>query len=71
MPLTFTGKFLKTLNTTNYRALGSDGALIVVEASDEAVDDFGENTVQAKARDKYDAGDISNNIITVKPTDFA
>jgi hypothetical protein len=70
MPLTFTGKFLKTLNNTNYRALGSEGELIVVEASDEAVKDFGEDTVQAKASDKYAAGDISNNIITVKTSDF-
>ena len=70
MPLTFTGKSLKTINSTDYRAIGSHGELVIVEASDEVLQDYGEVVVQQKASAKYDLVEMQNNRVMVKTTDF-
>jgi hypothetical protein len=70
MPLSFTGESLQTMNTTNYKATGSQGELVIVEASHEALQDFGEAAVQQRAGSKYDAGYVSNNIVNVRTSDF-
>jgi hypothetical protein len=70
VPLTFTGEALKTNNSTNYRAIGSHGELVIVEASHEALQDYGEGAVQQKAGAKYDLMEIQNDRVTVKTTDF-
>jgi hypothetical protein len=61
---------LETINSTNYKAIGSQGELVIVEGSHEAIQDYGEDAVQQKASDKYDAGLVSNNIVTVRTADF-
>jgi hypothetical protein len=55
---------------TNYKAIGSQGELVIVEGSHEAIQDYGEDAVQQKASEKYDAGLVSNNIVTVRTADF-
>jgi hypothetical protein len=71
MPLNFSGDSLATINGTVYRATGSNGENIVVEASHEAMQDYGEPRVQAKANDKYDAGLVYDSKVTVRTTDFS
>jgi hypothetical protein len=70
MPLTFPGESLKTINSTEYRAIGSHGELVIVEASDEALQHYGEVAVQQKASAKYDLMEVQSNRVTVKTTDF-
>ncbi len=71
MPLDFSGEPHAIINGTIYRAIGSNGKTIVVEASREAIEDFGEARVQAKANDKYDAGLVYDGKVTVRTTDFS
>jgi hypothetical protein len=71
MPLDFSGDSHTTMNGTIYRTKGSHGETIVVEASQEAIEDFGEARVQAKANDKYDAGLVYDSKVTVGTTDFS
>jgi hypothetical protein len=71
MPLSFSGEKQTTLSITSYRSFGSQNEMIIVEASHEAIKDYGEDTVQAKASAKYDAGQVSNNKVTVRTSDFA
>lgn len=70
MPLDFSGDPHKTMNGAIYRAKGSNGEIVVVEASYEAIQDYGEPRVQAKANDKYDAGLVYENKVTVRSSDF-
>lgn len=70
MPLSFTDKSLQTINSTDYKAIGSHGELIIVEASHEAIQVYGEVTVQARASAKYDANQMANNKVTVRTADF-
>jgi hypothetical protein len=70
MPLTLTGESLKTINSTDYPAIGSHGELVIVEASDQVLQDYGEVVVQQKASAKYDLVEIQNNRVTVEATDF-
>lgn len=70
MPLSFTGESLQTMNSTNYKATGSQGELVIVEASHEALQDFGEDAVHRAASRKYDAGRVSNNMVSVRTSDF-
>jgi hypothetical protein len=71
MPLRFTGEWLPTINSKDYRAFGSrENELIIVEASHEALHDYGETAVKQRANDKYDAQQIQNNRITVRTSDF-
>jgi hypothetical protein len=71
MPLTYFGESRSTLNGTRYRTTGSKGEDVVVEASHEALKDYGETKVQQKASDKYDAGEVHENKVTVRTSDFA
>jgi hypothetical protein len=70
MPLDFSGDSHTTMNVTIYRTTGSNGETIVVDASYEAIQDFGEARVQAKANDKYDAGLVYDSKVTVSTADF-
>jgi len=71
MPLSFSGEKHTSLSGTSYRAFGSQKEMIIVEASHEAIQDYGEDTVQAKASAKYDDGQVSNNKVTISTSDFA
>lgn len=71
MPLDFSGDSHTTTNGTIYRTTGNNGETVVVEASYEAIQDYGEPRVQAKANDKYDAGLVYDGKVTVDPTDFS
>lgn len=71
MPLIYTGETLDMLNTISFRAQGSDGEIVVVEASHQVVQDYGEYAVHEKGSHKYDAGDVHNNKVTVRTADFA
>ena len=70
MPLTYSGESHATLNGTRYRATGSRDEAVVVEASHEALQDHGQAKVQQKASDKYDAGEVHENKVTVRTSDF-
>jgi hypothetical protein len=58
------------INSTEYRAIGSHGELVIVHAADEVLQDYGEVAVQQNASAKYDLVEIQNNTVTVKTTDF-
>jgi hypothetical protein len=70
MSLSFTGESVQTLNTTDYKAIGSQGEQIIVKASHEAIQDYGEVAVQAKAIEKYNDNQIVNHTVTVQTPDF-
>ncbi|MEW6641717.1 MAG: hypothetical protein AB1586_14530 [Pseudomonadota bacterium] len=61
---------MNTMTGTSYKASGSQGELVIVEASHEALQDYGEAACQQKGSQKYDAGDVSNNKVQVRTTDF-
>ena len=72
MPLSYSGDPSTTLNGTRYRATGSrQGEEILVDASHEAIENFGEKRVKEKASEKYDAGNVSLDKISVRIADFA
>jgi hypothetical protein len=71
MPLSFADQSLQTMNSTNYKATGSQAELVIVEVSHEALQDYGESAAHQKASDKYDAGQVFNNTVTVRTSDFA
>jgi len=71
MPLTYTGESHDSLNSTSYKTTGSSGEIVIVEASHEAIQDYGKDTVQARASHKYDAGHVSNNKVIIRTTDFS
>ena len=71
MPLNFSGNADATKNGTIYTTTGTNGEKVMVEASYEAIQDYGEPRVQAKANDKYDAGLVFDGKVTVDPTDFS
>ena len=48
MPLTYTGDSMQTMTGTSYKAMGSQNELIIVDISHEAIQDYGEDTCQAK-----------------------
>jgi hypothetical protein len=70
MPLTYTGESMQTMTGASYKAMGSQNELVIVDISHEAIQDFGEDTCQAKGSQKYDAGQVSNNTVTVRASDF-
>lgn len=70
MPLLYTGESMKTMTGTSYRATGSQGELIIVEVSHEALQDYGEPSCLRKGSNKYDSGEVSNNIVSVRTSDF-
>jgi hypothetical protein len=70
MSLSFTGEFLQTMNTNDYKAFGSPGEQIIVKASHEAIQDYGEVAVQAKAVEKYNDNQVINHTVTVETSDF-
>jgi hypothetical protein len=70
MSLTFTGESIATTNGTDYRATGSRGESIVVEASHEALQVHGVVAVQQKAVAKYEEEEMFNNKVTVGTADF-
>jgi len=57
----FSGESHTTLNGTMYRATGSKGETVVVEASHEAIRDYGEAAVKHKASEKYDGGQVQDH----------
>jgi hypothetical protein len=71
MPLNFSGDSQTTPDGTTYKTIGNTGETVTVEASCEAIEDYGEPRVQAKANDKYDAGLVFDGKITIDPTDFS
>lgn len=70
MPLRYTGESLQTMTGTSYKAMGSHNDLVIVDISHEAIQDYGEDTCQARGSQKYDAGKVSNNTVTVRTSDF-
>jgi hypothetical protein len=70
MSLSFTGESLQTTNTTDYKAIGSQGEQIIVKASHDAIHDYGEAAVQAKAVEKYNDNQVVNHTVTVRTSDF-
>jgi hypothetical protein len=56
MPLIFTGQQAKTMTGVSLQATNSEGESVVVQASDEAIQDFGMGRVQDVASNKYDKG---------------
>ena len=70
MPLSYTDESMQTMTGTSYKAMGSQNELVIVEASHEALQDYGEAACQQKGSQKYDAGQVSNNIVTVRTSDF-
>lgn len=70
MSLSFTGKSLQTLNTTDYKAFSSQGEQIIVKASHEAIQDYGEVAVQAKAVEKYNDNQVISHVVMVQTSDF-
>jgi UDP-N-acetylglucosamine 2-epimerase len=70
MALSYTGESMKTMTGTSYKATGSQGEQVIVEASHEALQDYRESACLQKGSQKYDAGKVSNNIVTVRTSDF-
>ena len=70
MPLSYTGESMNTMTGTSYKASGSQGELVIVEISHEALQDYGEAACQQKGSQKYDSGAISNNKVYVRTGDF-
>jgi hypothetical protein len=71
MPLSYTDESPHTtLNTTLYRAFGSNNEMIIVEVSHDAIADYGEIASKTMASQKYDAGRVTNNKVLVRTTDF-
>jgi len=62
---------MKTMTGTSYKATTPQGEMIIIEASHEALQDYGEAAVKHKASAKYDAGQVENNKVTVRTTDFS
>jgi hypothetical protein len=61
---------MQTMTGTSYKAMGAQNEIVVVEASHEALQDYGEHACQAKGSQKYDSGQVSNNIVIVRTSDF-
>ena len=70
MSLSFTGESMQTTNTTAYKAFGSQGEQIIVKASHEAIQAYGEAAVQAKAVEKYNDNQVVNHMVSVQTSDF-
>ena len=56
MPLYFSGEAVETLNGPIMRAKDSNGKTVIVRASSEAIQDYGELKVQEVASDMFDRG---------------
>lgn len=61
MPLTPTGHYNRRLDSTSFRAIDGGGRIVIVEASQEALDDFGRSLVWMAADRKYEAGQFDNS----------
>lgn len=70
MSLSFTGESTHTMDTTNYKAIGSQGEQIIVETSHQAIHDYGEVAVQAKAVEKYNDNQVISHVVMVQTSDF-
>ena len=71
MPLTYTGQSTRTETGVRYAAIGSkSNEQIVVEVSQEVLDDHGEDAAKRKGSDKYDNNDYIGNIVYVRTRDF-
>jgi len=71
MPLSFTDDVLEKVDEYRYRAIGSkNDEMIIVVASHESVQDYGEQKVKQKASDKYDSDEVTENRVTVRTADF-
>jgi hypothetical protein len=71
MPLQYTGMKVPNPNGgVSFRCTDQGGKTVAVHASDEVVHDFGELAVLKKGSDKFDAGSINDNVVTVYTTDF-
>jgi len=70
VPLNFSGQQIKTETGTNFEAFDHQKR-VVVKASDEALQDYGENSVRLKASDKYDEGRVeTDGSVRVTTSDF-
>lgn len=70
MSLQYMGRSVVTATGKNFEAKNDNGEQIVVEASQEALEDHGETAVLSKGRQKYAAGQVDGNKVTVRTTDF-
>lgn len=71
MPLTYTGQYTETETGRCYAAEDSNtGQMVTVDASFEAIQDYGEEAVMDKGSEKYDSGSAVNNVLTVRTSDF-
>jgi hypothetical protein len=61
---------MQTMTGTSYKAMGSQNEPVIVDISHEAIQDYGDDACQAKGRQKYDAGQVSNNTVIVRTSDF-
>lgn len=73
MGLRFTGRKVLIAGTSMYSLEAFDvssGGRVKVRASLEALQDYGDDAVEQKAIDKYDAAQFDGDWITVTTTDF-
>jgi hypothetical protein len=70
MPLTEFAQMPSNLNSTKYKTKGSKGETVLVDVSHESMQDQGVARVQQKASDKYDAGIIDEDQVTIRTSDF-
>ena len=71
MPLEFTGDYSSTLTGTEFGARGSKaGEFIAVNATHEVIQDFGEDRIKRRASEKYDAGQATGGLVTVRRKDL-
>ena len=72
MPLSFTGNSAPVAETFEFSLEAFDGdKRVVVFASGDALDDHGLAAVEARASDKYDAGQVDpDGRVRVRTSDF-
>lgn len=75
MSLSPTGRKTETLTGINAQATDDDGAMVIVAATAEAIQDYGWGTIWSAASDKYDEGHVDRTgsvpIVSVTTSDCA
>jgi len=61
---------MNTMTGPSYKATCAQGELVIVEVSHEALKDYGESACLLKGNQKYDSGQVSNNNVSVRTSDF-
>jgi hypothetical protein len=72
MPLNFSGEAVETLNGLTLRATDSNGKTVVVRASSQAIQDYGQSVVERVASDLFDRGQLeADGSVFVRTRDCA